>query len=387
VDAVSADNAADVIVVGLGAMGAHALWRLASRGAEALGIEQFTPGHDRGASHGESRIIRTAYAEGQEYVPLLLHAWRLWADLEWETGEELVTRTGGLMLAAPDAPFITGPVESARAHGLKYEILSAAEIRRRYPQHLVDDSMVGCFEADAGFVRPERAVLAALAAARRAGARVLTRTRVTEIDPARPAVLVDGRWLHCRRLVIAAGAWLPTLVPTLACALRPVRRVMGWCAVDPPTAFAPDRFPIFVREDPAGRGIWYGFPQLDGATVKLALHTWLGIDERVDAHAGPLPPHCVDGQRMASAVAGSLRGVCPYPVRMTACTYTLTPDHHFVVGIRREWPAVTLLGGFSGHGFKFAPVIGDAAADLALNGRSDWAVPLFDPHRFDGDPN
>ena len=123
-DAVSADNAADVIVVGLGAMGAHALWRLASRGAEVLGIEQFTPGHDRGASHGESRIIRT------EYVPLLLHAWRLWADLERETGEELVTQTGGLMLGAPDAPFITGPVESARAHGLEYE--DWAEIRGLY---------------------------------------------------------------------------------------------------------------------------------------------------------------------------------------------------------------------------------------------------------------
>jgi sarcosine oxidase len=376
VHAVSADSAADVIVVGLGAMGAHALWRLARRGADVLGIEQFTPGHDRGASHGESRIIRTAYAEGSEYVPLLLHAWRLWADLERETGEELVRRTGGLMLGAPGAPFITGPVESARAHGLDHEILSAAEIGRRYPQHLVDAPIVGCYEEDAGVVRPERAVLAALTAARREGARVLTGTRVVEIDPARPAVRVEGRWLHCRRLVIAAGAWLATMVPTLASALRPVRRVMGWCTVDQPAAFAPDRFPIFVREDPAGRGVWYGFPQLDGATVKLALHTWLGIDELVNPHAGPRPPQSVDGQRLASVVSGSLRGVCPYPVRMTACIYTLTADRHFVVGIRREWPAVTLLGGFSGHGFKFAPVIGEAAADLALNGRSGWAVPI-----------
>src|SRR6266542_2346476 len=158
---------ADVVVVGLGAMGSHALWRLAERGVRAIGVEQFTPGHDRGSSHGESRIIRTAYSEGAGYVPLVLHAWRLWDELEARSGQRLLERCGGLMLGSPSSPWVRGATESAKDHGLRYELLSGSELRERFPQHRVDDDdTVGFFEAAAGVVRPERGAVEAVRAAR-----------------------------------------------------------------------------------------------------------------------------------------------------------------------------------------------------------------------------
>ena len=376
---------ADVVVVGLGAMGSHALWRLATRGARVVGVEQFAPGHDRGASHGESRIIRTAYAEGAAYVPLVLAAWGLWDELQHAAEEELVERTGGLMLGAPRSPVVSGAAASAAAHGLKHEILSAAQLRRRFPQHLVDDDDIGFYEEDAGIVRPERAVVAAVRAARAAGARLVAGESVQEIvpDPERPVVRLAGRDLAAGHVVVAAGAWLPRLLPGLDLPLQIVRRVQTWFPATSPEAFSTARFPVFIRNDPGGGHSWFGCPTLDGATVKVAAHDWPGIDEPVDPAVGPRPPDGADAELAGSIVEATLPGLRPRPVRLTPCTYALTPDRHFVVGQRRDLPGLTVLAGFSGHGFKFAPVLGEIAAQLALTGRTDLPVQLFDPHRFD----
>ncbi|MGA8116126.1 MAG: FAD-dependent oxidoreductase, partial [Actinocatenispora sp.] len=166
----------DVVVVGLGAMGSQALWRLAHRGVRVLGVEQFRPGHDRGSSHGESRIIRSAYSEGPGYVPLIQRAWTLWDELARVSGDDVVTRTGGLMIGTPDAPMVAGAVRSAEEHGLDHELLPAAELRRRFGQHRVDDDMVGFHERAAGVLRPELAVRAAVRAAVAAGAEARTDT-------------------------------------------------------------------------------------------------------------------------------------------------------------------------------------------------------------------
>jgi sarcosine oxidase len=379
---------ADVVVVGLGAMGAHALWRLAVRGVRVLGIDQFPPGHDRGASHGGSRIIRTAYAEGPDYVPLLRESWRRWAELEGVTGERLVQRTGGLMLGPPDAQVVRGAIASARAHGLEHEVLDATAIRARFRWHRVDPGTVGCYEPDAGVVFPERAVLAAVRAAEAAGARVAVGDPVTEVlpDPDRPRLRVGDRTLTARQVVLAGGAWTSRLVPALSGVLRVVRRVMGWLAADQPGDVGPDRFPVFIRaaaERPEAR-VWYGLPGLDGGPVKLGLHVWPGIDEPVDPVRGARRPDGADAAALADLAARTLVGVPGPPVRMAPCTYTLTPDQHFLVGQRRDLPGLTVLAGFSGHGFKLAPVIGEIAAELALTGRSPLPIPLFDPHRFDG---
>jgi sarcosine oxidase len=379
---------ADVAVVGLGAMGGQALWRLARLGVRAVGIDQFAPPHERGASHGESRIIRTAYAEGPAYVPLLRESWRLWKELEGVTGEHLVQRTGGLMLGPQESDTVAGAIASAEQHGLDYQVLDAAAVRARFPQHRVDSGTVGCYERDAGVVFPERAVLAALRDARADGAGVMVNDPVTEIvpDPHRPQVRAGERTLTVGHVVVAAGGWTARLVPSLAAHLPVVRRVMGWFAATRPADFDPDRFPVFIRAADAGSRTWYGMPQLGDGAVKLGLHDWPDIDEPVDPVRGPRPPDGIDAHRLDQLATDTLAGLRPGPVRMKPCTYTVTPDRHFLIGQRRDLPGLTLLAGFSGHGFKLAPAIGEIAARLALTGSSPLPISLFDPHRFDRQP-
>lgn len=367
----------DVIVVGLGVMGSSALWRLAKRGVDAVGVEQFEPGHARGASHGQSRIIRTAYAEGVGYVPLAREAWRLWDELSAGAGVELVRRTGGLMMAPAGSAGIEAPLASARAHGLSYELLTAREIRRRFPQHVVDDDTAGFYEEDAGYVRAEEGVLAALGQARAHGARVMTGVPVVGVspDPDRPSVeLADGTRIAGRHLVVAAGAWNRKLLPPMAPKISVVRRVFGWFGFADRDAFEPGRFPIFIRGDADGERAWYGIPSLDGRTTKLGIHVWPGLDEPVDPAVGAREPDPVDAQRLSRIVADYLSGLDLQPARLQACMYSNTPDGDFLIGALDGVPGVTVLGGFSGHGFKFAPVLGDIAADLAMNGKTRWDI-------------
>jgi sarcosine oxidase len=381
---------ADVVVVGLGGMGSQALWRLARRGVRVVGVDQFPPGHDRGSSHGETRIIRTAYAEGPEYVPLAREAWRLWAELAASTGEDLIRRTGGLMLGPPGSVTVAGPIASARRHRLRYEVLDAAAVRDRFPQHRFGAGS-GFVEADAGVLFPERSVRAAVRAAEAAGARIAIGEAVTEVrpDPDRPQVRVAGRTLLAAHVVLAAGAWtsrlLPGRLPGPAGRLRPVRRVVGWFAADRPEEFGPARFPVYIRADGdrPDSSVWYGCPQVDGRSVKIGLHQRPGLDEPADPVAGPRAPDEADAHALTGLVAATLVGLRPEPVRLAACMYTLTPDHHFVLGAHRDLPGLTLLAGFSGHGFKFAPVVGEIAAQLALTGSSPLPIGRFDPHRFD----
>jgi sarcosine oxidase len=377
---------ADVVVVGLGGMGSQALWRLARRGARVIGVDQFMPGHDRGSSHGETRIIRTAYAEGSDYVPLVQESWRLWDELAALTGDDLLRRTGGLMLGPPGAATIAGPISSARQHGLGYEVLDAAAVRARFPQHRFDAG-TGFVEADAGVLFPERSVRAAVRAAEAAGARTAIGSPVTGVwpDPDRPRVRIGDRTLVAGHVVVAAGAWTGRLLPQLGARLRPVRRVLGWFAADRPDDFAPDRFPIYIRADGEhpGSSVWYGCPQVDGRTVKIGLHARPGLDEPADPALGPRGPDKADAHALAEIVAATLIGLRPEPVRLATCMYTLTPDQHFVIGSHRDLPGLTLLAGFSGHGFKFAPVVGEIAAQLALTGTCALPIDLFDPHRFD----
>ncbi|GAA2815572.1 N-methyl-L-tryptophan oxidase [Streptomyces showdoensis] len=376
---------ADVIVVGLGAMGSQTLWRLAERGADVLGVEQFTPGHARGASHGESRIIRSAYAEGTAYVPLVQEAWRLWRELEEASGQGLLEATGALMVGPAESSLIAGPLASARAWELEYELLDTARLRARYPHFAAREGLLGFHERRAGYLRPEAAVTAAVAAAEARGARVARETAVTGIvpDPRFPRVLTAGRSYTARHVVVAAGGWLPRLVPATASSISVERRVMGWFRADDPSAFAPERFPVFAHGDASGEHDLYGFPCVDGETVKIGLHTWPGIEEPADPARGHRPPDRADAERFAAAVGDTFTGLDPWPVRMVACSYALTPDRHFLVGPRKDLPGLTLLGGFSGHGFKFASVIGEIAAQFATDGGTALPVSAFDPHRFD----
>jgi sarcosine oxidase len=370
---------ADVIVLGAGTMGSMTLWRLARRGVSVIGLEQFAPGHDRGSGHGDSRLIRTAYWEGPEYVPLVQAAFPLWRELESEGRVELLTMTGVLLLGRPGGDLVANALRSLREHGLRHDLLGPAEAARRFPQHRLAPDHVALWEEGAGVLRPERAIRAAAERAIALGATLVTGVRAEAVDTGGGSVTVraGGAAYRARHLVVCAGPWLGGLLPGLGLPLAVERQVMMWFPAPDPAPFAADRFPPFIRDRIGTHG--YGLPTLDGATVKVAFHHGGRIvdPDTVDREVGES-----DVAPVAEFVAEMLPGLVPRPVRASVCMYTNTPDEHFVVGPAPTMPGVTVLGGFSGHGFKFAPLLGEIAADLALHGRTDYPIAGFSPLRF-----
>ncbi len=369
----------DVIVVGLGTMGAAAVHELAGRGVRVLGLDRFAPPHDRGAHAGGSRIIRMAYMEGPAYVPLVRDAFRLWRDLETATNTTLLAQTGGLMLGRAESFAVAGALATARAQGLPHELLDAAQVRQRFPAFVPDDDDVGLYEEVAGLLRPEAAITALLEQARTRKAQVRTGVAVRgwDCDTAGVVVHTDHGDIRADRLVLAPGAWAPQLC-RLDIPFRVQRRVQHyWRATDPPL-FEPGRLPAWIWSyGPAEAA--YGLPADDGV-VKAAMHHG---GEAADPDAGLAPARADEIEAMRrwlevhipSLAAGGWLAAKP-------CLYTLTPDEHFVLGRHPEHPSVAVACGFSGHGFKFAPVVGEILADLVLDGQTRQEISLFDPTRF-----
>jgi sarcosine oxidase len=353
-------------------MGALSAWRLASRGARVIGFERFRPGHDRGSSHGDTRIFRTAYFESPEYVPLLQRAHQLWRQLEQETGAELLTMTGGLAIGPADGELVSGVLRSARENQLPHRLFDPSEMNRLHPQHRLEPGDVAVRDEEAGFLRPERAVAAAAARAEALGARLMTDTEVTAIKAADGGVIIEtsrGRFAAGRALV-AAGAWTSKLLPQLGLPLEVERQVMAWLSVDDPDSFSPQRFPVFIRELAGGR-FRYGFPTTDGRSIKLAVHhEGTGADpdsiDREVEDADLLP--------LREFAREKLRGVTGEVVDARVCMYTNTPDERFLATSPIGLPGVTVLSACSGHGFKFASVLGELMADWILDARALPAI-------------
>jgi sarcosine oxidase len=349
-------------------MGALSAWRLAARGARVIGFEQFRPGHDRGSSHGDTRIFRTAYFESPEYVPLLERAYPLWRQLEKESGAQLLTMTGGLAIGPPDGELVAGVLASARQNQLPHRLLDPSELRRRYPQHRLEAGDVAVLDEQAGFLRPERSVAAAAARAEALGARLMTETQVTGVQPSNGGVVIEtsrGRFA-AERALVAAGAWTSTLLPQLRLPLEVERQVMAWLAVDDPDSFAPPHFPIFIREV-AGGHFRYGFPTTDGRSIKLAVH-----HEGTEAHPDSLDREIDDSDLLPlrEFARDSLIGVAGEVIDASVCMYTNTPDERFIATSPADLPGVTVLSACSGHGFKFAAVLGELMADSILDGQA-----------------
>lgn len=373
---------AEVAVIGLGAMGAFTLWQLAERGVPAIGIEQFTTGHDRGSSHGESRIFRTAYAEGAEYVPFLQAALPMWRQLERETGANLLIMTGGLMIGDSNGEFLNGVIQSVRAYDLPYTLLGTDEARKRYPQHRLLPGEMMVHEELAGVLRPESAVQAATARARELGAEVVIETRVESIEPADNGIEIrtTEREYKVRHAVVAVGAWTGKLLSVLDLPLWVERQVMVWFGMRQPEMFTPETFPIFLGETHGGN--WYGLPSMDGVTVKVALHHFGGRRSDPDALDREIYPDDLD--LISRVVRERLPDLDPTPIRAQVCMYTNTPDEGFIIGPAPGMSGVTVLGGMSGHGFKFAPIVGKLAAEIALDGKASMSIEQFSPTRFAG---
>lgn len=371
---------ADVVVVGLGAMGSAALQHLAERGLAVVGVDQHDVPNSEGSSHGASRIIRTAYFEDPRYVPLVRRAYALWQQLEQGVRETLLTRTGGVHLAAADHPCIAGVERAAREHALPYERLDDAALRARFPMFAIDDGDVGIYEADTGVLAPERCVAAQVIAAVRAGATVRGRERVTAIEPSAAGVVVttERERIDCGRVVIATGAWLGAVDSPLRIDVPIVveRQVQCWFQPRRPALFDVGAMPAFVRAD--GDELYYGVPRVDHPGVKVCRHH--GGEHTTAADLARAPTRD-DEQQVRAFLRRRLPEADGPLVAARVCMYANSPDGHFVVGRHPRHERVLVAGGFSGHGFKFAPVIGEILADLATNGATDHAIDLFDPAR------
>jgi sarcosine oxidase len=360
----------DVIVIGLGGMGSAAAAHAAARGRRVLGLEQFQPAHDQGSSHGRSRVIRLAYFEHPSYVPLLRRAYELWRSLERQTGRRLLEMTGGLMIGAPDSEVVSGSLRSAREHHLDHEMLDAAAIRRRFPALTPDDGTVALFEREAGVIFPEEAIRAHLDIAADNGAHLHFDERVEDWTVSASGT-IEVRTSRARyetgRLILSPGSWAKELFKLEWLPLTVEPQKLYWFEPDGGSApFAPDRFPIYIWD--MGGGVqFYGFPADDEERVKVAFFRSPKIGEATIRDA--LRPH------IPSLAAGAL-------VDSVSCKYTLTPDHHFVIAPHPEYPQVILASPCSGHGYKFASVIGEVLADLTLDGATRHPIALFGLSRF-----
>lgn len=368
------DRSFDVIVIGLGIMGAASCAQLARRGRRVLGLEQFDIPHERGSSHGSSRVIRLAYYEDSRYVPLVRRAYQLWRGLEHEINERLLFITGGLDIGPPDSPEIRGVQQGLVDHQISHESLSSAEVRRRYPMLNPPDDHVGVFQADTGFLIPERGTIAHIEVALSAGARIQARERVLSWRAAadRVEVRTERDTYEAHRLVITAGPWLPRVAPELARALRVERQVQAWFQPAQPAQFRAGYMPVFIHHTDVG--VFYGVPQHARPGVKVCRHHG-GRD--VDPDADDRVPTREDEEDIRAYLRQYLPLADGPVLAMKVCMYTNSPDSHFIIDRHPAHAEVVIAGGFSGHGYKFGPVIGEIVADLATQGRTDHVIDPF----------
>ena len=386
---------ADILIIGLGAVGSAALYHAAKRKMRAIGIDRFSPPHDQGSSHGDTRITRQAIGEGREFVPLVLRSDELWREIENATGRTLASRCGCLVLASPSIPgnhhgshsFLEDTLDAARTFGIAHELLSRSDLEHRFPQFRVRGDEVGYFEPGAGFLRPEACIVSHLDLARRAGAQIFTNELVTAIIPSGDAVEVCtncGRY-SAARVILTAGAWIPKLLGNeYARLFRIYRQTLCWFALARNYAsYMPGRFPVFIwitGDRPSD--MMYGFPAVDGRDggVKIATEQY---ERTVDPDAVPRE---VDEGVIASLhrdyIAPRFSDVSANALRSTTCLYTVTPDAKFIIdhfpGTDRVWFASAC----SGHGFKHSAAIGEALVTTALGEQSPVDLSPFRLGRF-----
>ena len=361
-------------------MGSAAAYHLAKRGLAVAGVEQFEPGHDRGSSHGLSRIIRLAYFEHPSYVPLLRRAFTLWRELEEEAGERLLHVTGAIDAGLPGSRVLEGSLESCRVHGLRHEVLTGAEVNRRFPGYNLPDEYRAVLQPDGGFLEPERCIQAHVRLATERGATILTGRRVRgwRQDTDSVVVVLDDGEIRARQIVISAGAWIPQLVPSLASLLRPERQVVGWFGITEGGAFAPASFPVFVMTTPHGH--FYGFPEFGVPGFKIGKYHHRS--EPADPDAVRRSVDTDDEAVLRSCVRDFFRGADGPLLRASTCMFTNTPDEHFIIDRLPEIPEALVVSACSGHGFKFCSVVGEIVADLVTEGSTSHDLSLFRLDRF-----
>ncbi len=382
------------IVLGLGAMGSAALYQLARKGKSVLGIDQFSPPHTLGSTHGDTRITRQAIGEGPEYVPLALRSYELWREIEQLTGEDVLTITGGLIMASQSSPdpmhgaesFLQTTIDAAKQYDIKHSILDTDQIRQRFPQFQLVGDEVGYYEENAGFLRPERGIRAQLALAERFGATIHTGEQALdyETDATNSGVTLrtaQGTYT-AEKLIISAGPWIGSLLEAnYARYFTVYRQVLYWFglngSIEP---FLPERFPIFIWARP--HSMIYGFPAIDGPTGGMKVAT-----EQYERSTTPdtVERTVTDEEKRemyARHLVGSLPALSDVCLKAVSCLYTTTPDEGFVLDTHPEHPQVIIASPCSGHGFKHSAAIGEALAQLVIDGKSQIDLSSFSLRRF-----
>ena len=369
-------NHFDAIVVGVGAVGGATLAALAEAGQHVLGLEQFQVGHDRGSSHGQTRVIRKAYFEHPAYVPLLRRAYTLWERLQHDTGRPLFERSGIVQVGPPEGDVIQGVLASAKAHDLDIQVLDPATLAKKAPMLGLPEGMVALLEADGGILAVEDCVRAQAQRAVRRGATLMQGETVQSWKSVGShfEVQTQSDKYRADRLFLTGGAWMGSLLADLGARLIVRRKPLLWFEADRAWRSAP----IFLYELP--EGVFYGFPSSGSSGVKIAEHTG---GDAADPDALDRSLRDTDTAPVQGFIRSHLRGLTAEALRShSICMYTLTPDEHFCVGAHPQVPGLFMAAGLSGHGFKFAPVLGEVLAQLALGGSTGLDIDFLSPSRF-----
>ncbi len=372
----------DLGIVGLGAMGSAVFDHASRRGLSVLGIEQYAPAHAFGSSHGKARMIRKAYFEDPAYVPLIVRAYELWTDLERRSGESILRKTGVLVVGSETGATVRGVRASAERHDLPIRVFDSLELRRAFPMMRPLPDELGVFEADGGFLRPEAAIGAQLASGIAAGGRARFDVRAIDyaLDPSKHLELRlgNGERVRVRKLALCGGSWLASRAEALGIEIAVTRKVQIWFAPDRRTDVSPARCPAFLLERAEVPGMLYGFPDV-GDGVKASFHkggavTTLDAMDRTISDADVSP--------VRAALQTLIPGAGATVLGASVCAYDMTPDEHFAIGAHAANDDVIIVGGFSGHGFKFAPVVGEIVADLVADGGTRFDIDFLSPRRF-----
>lgn len=364
----------DVAIVGLGAMGSAALFHLARRGLKVVGIERFEEGHERGSSHGESRAFRLGYFEHPSYVPLAHRAYENWAELEQLTGKSVLTKTGVLEIGKPGSVIFNGSLEASRLHGLAHKVMDAVAVRARHPQFVLPEGYMAVWQPDGGFLRPELANRLHLELARGLGAETRFDTQVLAIEPKGEGVRLrtDDATIEADRVIVAAGGWIGDLVPELRPHLSLARQVLCWFAPREPGTVTLGKLPVFIID--GEEDIAYGFPDI-GSGFKCASHLASGALAHADDARQDAGPR--DEKRMRDFLEAYLP-VAAGPLKaMKTCFYTKTADEDFITDLHPLDSRIVIASPCSGHGYKFASVIGEVLADLATDGGTAHDISRF----------
>lgn len=374
----------NVIVAGVGGMGSATCYQLAKRGQRILGLERFDIPNDLGSSHGYTRIIRLAYYEHPSYVMLLKRAYELWDEIERRTNEQILYRVGSIDAGPADSWVFKGSLQSCIEHDLPHEVYTGLELSERFPGYQFPHELLALYQPDGGFLLPERSIVAYANAAMALGAEIHGREQVFEWQPMGEGVRVvtDRAEYTADRLVITAGSWDSTLLPFLDGLAVPERQVLAWLQPERPEYFTPENFPVFNVLVDEGR--FYGFPVYAVPGFKFGKYHHFeeqGLPESLHRES------TWEDEEMLREFAARYFPMGAGPtMTLKSCMFTNSPDNHFIIDLHPEYPQVSFAAGFSGHGYKFASVIGEIMADLAQRLESRHDIRLFSLERFQGVP-